>query len=104
LFAGWIVEGNVVDEQIGGDQRFFFQSAPNYSRPVAPPQNRLIFARVEDFIDAFSETIEHPQPRRSGTVDGVRNGDAFALPPTFLGAEHIAVRDILKPALQKVQR
>jgi hypothetical protein len=60
----------------------------------------LIFARVENFIDAFSGTIEHAQPRRSGTVDGVGNGDAFVLPPSFLGVEHIAVRDFLKRALQ----
>jgi Xaa-Pro dipeptidase len=30
-------------------------------------------------------------------------GDAFALPPIFLGVEHSAVRDILKLALQKAQ-
>jgi hypothetical protein len=64
----------------------------------------LILARVENFVAAFSETIEHPQPRRSGTVDSVRNGDAFVTPPTFLGVEHIAVRDMSKPAAQKAKR
>jgi hypothetical protein len=61
----------------------------------------LIFARVKNFIDAFSEAIENTQTRRYGTVDRTRNGGSFALPPNFLGVENIAVRDILKPALQK---
>jgi len=64
----------------------------------------LIFGRVENFIDTFSETIEHPQPRCSGAVNGVGSGDSFALPPSFLGFEHIAVMDMLKPALQKTNR
>jgi hypothetical protein len=98
------VERNVVDEQVRGDQRFFFQSAPNYSCSVTSFQNRLIFARVENFIHAFSAAIEHPQPRRSGTVYCVRNGHAFARPPAFLGIEHLAMRDISKLALQKPQR
>jgi len=59
----------------------------------------LLFARVENFINAFSETIEHPQPWRSGTVEGVRNCDAFVLPPTLLGVKRREVRDILQPTL-----
>src|SRR5882762_6398027 len=82
----------------------FSSRAPNASCSVTPPQNHLIFARVENFIDTFSQTIEHPQPRCSGAVDGVGNGDSFALPPSFLGFEHIAVMDVLKPVLQKANR
>jgi len=56
-----------------------------------PLQIRLIFVRIENFIDAFSETIEHPQPRGSGTVDCMRNGDAFSRAETedSLGRHHL---------------
>jgi hypothetical protein len=49
--------------------------------------------------DAFPDGENH-----GFAVDGIRNGQAFVLPPHFLGLEHIAVGDILKPAAQKVQR
>ncbi len=91
-------------KEIGGEERFFLEGAPDDAGAVAAVQNRLVFGRIENFIDAFAEAIEHAKPGSSGAVDGMGDRKAFVIPPGFFGFEKRAMGKFWKVALQKAQR